>query len=404
MAERVSGTGLQQFRERLEAALDAGVCRNLVLSRLRAGMAGPARYTVRPVTIRGALHWQWAHRQGTQEFHENLDTPTTLQRIDQLLPQAYLDATLLTEHEEVQLREHKGQVRFSARRQVQQPVELDHDRQKQYLLPAGQPWPFLVELGVMTPDGRVRGDKQRKFRQINRYLEFVADLYPVLPATGVLQLVDFGCGLSYLTFAVYHLLHELYGRQVELLGIDRNPQVIQRASQLAEKLKLTGMRFQVATIESLLEPSDQLPPPPSEPDLVVSLHACDTATDDTLLWSVRQQARAILAVPCCQHQLSPQLRASGWEWLTRHGIIRERLAALATDALRALALECVGYRAEIVEFIDLEHTAKNLLLRAVRLPDSKIDAVEMQAARERFAAALTQLGTPALAITRLLEG
>jgi SAM-dependent methyltransferase len=233
-----------------------------------------------------------------------------------------------------------------------------HNRAKEYTIPEGVPCPFLAEIGVMTADGRVRRSMMHKFRQINRFLELVDDIVPALQRGRELRVVDFGCGKSYLTFALHYLLTEIHRRSVRIIGLDRKAEVIRRCAEIAGRLGCRGLEFREGDIAAHEE---------SEPvDLAVSLHACDTATDDALAQAVRWQTRVILAVPCCQHELAETITSRELAPLFGHGILRERLAALATDALRALVLEIAGYSTQVVEFIDLEHTAKNVLIRAVR--------------------------------------
>ena len=210
----------------------------------------------------------------------------------------------------------------------------------------------------MTAEGRVKSAMTHKFRQINRFLELVDDIVPSLPAGRELRIVDFGCGKSYLTFALHHLLTNIHGRQVRIIGLDRKADVIRHCTEIAGRLDCRGLEFREGDIVAHHE---------DEPvDLAVSLHACDTATDDALAQALRWQTRVILAVPCCQHELAKTIDSRDLAPLLRHGILHERFAALATDALRSLVLEICGYATQVVEFIDLEHTAKNLLIRAVR--------------------------------------
>ncbi len=218
--------------------------------------------------------------------------------------------------------------------------------------------PFLVELGVMTPEGKVRKSRYDKFRQVNRFLELVDDVVPSLPADGTLRIVDFGCGKSYLTFALHHLLTVLRGREVELVGLDLKEDVIATCSALADRLGSRGLSFRRGEISGF-EAGGQI-------DLVVSLHACDTATDDALAQAVRWESSVILAVPCCQREAYRQIESDLLQPLLRHGLAKERFAALVTDTLRAQLLELAGYRTQLVEFVDLEHTPKNVLIRAVR--------------------------------------
>ncbi len=249
-----------------------------------------------------------------------------------------------------------------------------HDRLKARLLPEGTPVPFLVDLGVMTAEGRVLKAMYAKYRQINRFLEFVSDVLPDLERAAPgrpIEIVDFGCGKSYLTFALHHYLTMVRGLRIRVTGLDLKDDVIARCSALSERLGCEGLRFLRGDIASFS--------PEARPDLVVSLHACDTATDAALAQAVRWETPVILSVPCCQHELNSALSARGEPSGTeagssaardlraafRHGILRERIAALFTDAIRAEALEAASYRVQVLEFIDMEHTPKNLLIRAV---------------------------------------
>ncbi len=269
-------------------------------------------------------------------------------------------------------------------------VAAEHNRSKSYLLPENVPCPFLIEIGVMTPAGKVRASKYAKFRQINRFLELVNDVADHLPTSGELRIVDFGCGKSYLTFALHHLLTRIRQRQVNILGLDRNSDIVAECARLSKKLDCRGLDFRVGeiagqTIEGAV-------------DLAVSLHACDTATDDALAQAVGWQAAVILAVPCCQHELARTIRLTDLAPLDRHGVLHEQFASLATDALRAQALEACGYKTQVIEFIDLEHTAKNLLIRAVRQPD-RVRAEKAAIAYSQFKAFL---GLGPIATDRIL--
>ncbi|MBC7819427.1 MAG: SAM-dependent methyltransferase [Planctomycetaceae bacterium] len=240
----------------------------------------------------------------------------------------------------------------------------------------------------MTPSGQVKAAKQAKFRQVNRFLEFVDDVLPELPQAGALRIIDFGCGKSYLTFALHYLLTELRGREVDIIGLDLKAEVVRDCQRIAENLGCHGLQFEVGDIAGYAAPGVV--------DMSVSLHACDTATDAAIAQAVRWQAKVILAVPCCQHEVFGLLPDDSLPGLLRHGILKERFAALATDALRAALLEAVGYRTQVVEFIDLEHTPKNLLLRAVR---TDFPATE---ATERYERLKAQLGLREFELERRL--
>ena len=358
----------------LRPVLDEGLSR-AVLSRPRAD-SPYSKVTVRPVLVDEELRDQFEYRQGEKATHANLLPLEAETELAGLIHRDFRQALLQTPAHDYQVLDGEKVLR---RPPTGKPAGLEHDRRKRRLLEEGRPVPFLVELGVMTPDGKVRAQRYDKFRQVNRFLELVDDVLPQRP----LRIVDFGSGKSYLTFALYHLLAVERGVDVEVVGLDLKEDVVERCRSLAERLGYERLRFEVGDI-ALFE---------GEPaDVVVSLHACDTATDAALERAVRWRAEVILAVPCCQHEVAGQLQVEALGPLLSHGILRERFAALATDAARAQLLAAVGYDAQVVEFIDLEHTAKNLLIRAVRKRDTG-DA----AALRRYRAFSAELGiNPAL--------
>lgn len=237
-------------------------------------------------------------------------------------------------------------------------TDLSHNRKKRYILEEGIPVPFLKDLGVMTEEGRVVHSRFDKFRQINRFLEFIEDILPELDRDREITVLDFGCGKSYLTFAMYYFLHEQKGYDVRIIGLDLKKEVIRHCSELGRKYgyeKLTFLEGDIAGYTGA-----------ERVDMVVTLHACDTATDHALAKAVEWNAKVILSVPCCQHELNGQIENDVLQPIFKYGLIKERMAALVTDALRAEYLECKGYSTQILEFIDMEHTPKNILIRGVR--------------------------------------
>ena len=313
----------------------------------------PAKVTVEPVELRGEIAFRFTTQLSDRTTHENLSGDAARERLGVLLAD-YGQGLLQSPEADWQVLGEKV-----LRRPPTRPTATrEHDRRKRYLLEEGTPVPFLVALGVMTPDGNVRRSRYDKFRQVNRFLELVDDVVPALKPEGKLRIVDFGSGKSYLTFAIHHLLTELRGREVELVGLDLKQDVIAACSALAEKTGAAGLRFEHGDIGGF--------DARGKVDLVVSLHACDTATDEALAQAVRWSADAILAVPCCQKEAYGQIESSLLAPLLRHGLAKERFAALVTDTLRAQLLELAGYRTQLVEFVPLEHTAKNVLIRAAK--------------------------------------
>jgi SAM-dependent methyltransferase len=323
-----------------------------VLSKPRSAEL-PRKVTVEPIGLRGTASFQFTAQLGDRATHENLAPDEARERLGLLLTD-YRQGLLQTADADWQVLGGNVLRRPATRTASQRR----HDRRKRYLLEEGRPVPFLVELGVMTADGMVRKSRYDKFRQVNRFLELVDDVVPSLRPDGLLRVVDFGCGKSYLTFAIHHLLTELRGREVEIVGLDLKEDVIAACSSLATRSGAEGLRFEQGEIAGF-DAGEKV-------DLVVSLHACDTATDDALAQAIHWQADVILAVPCCQKEAYRQIESSLLAPLLRHGLAKERFAALVTDTLRAQLLELQGYRTQLVEFVPLEHTAKNVLIRAVK--------------------------------------
>jgi len=363
-------------------ALRTGQLASLVASRpVRRSDSEPGSIRIRPIELRAGLRLQWMSRFERRETHENLTVAETIERLPRLLSQ-FRDAQIMTGSADYHAHaDGGGKWRWKRRDAARAAEPAAHNRAKQYLIPEGTPCPFLEAIGVMNARGQVRAQAHDKFRQINRYLEFVNDICPELPAEGTLSVVDFGCGKSSLTFALHHLLTKIHGRDVRIVGLDRQPSVIKTCSDLADRLELPGLEFRVGEIASHGETETV--------DLAVSLHACDTATDDAIARAVAWQARVIFAVPCCQHEIAGKMAAPAP--LLEHGILKERFAAIVTDSLRAAALEAAGYRTQVIEFIDLEHTPKNVLIRAVRrTPDADRDVK----GRQRFDDLKQLVGVP----------
>ena len=257
----------------------------------------------------------------------------------------------------------------------QPKISLSHNRKKKYILEEGIPVPFLIDLGVMTQNGNIVNAHYDKFRQINRFLEYIEDILPSLPTGRELRILDFGCGKSYLTFAIYYYLKVLKGYPVRITGLDLKEDVIRHCNELAVKYGYDKLEFLCGDI-SYYDGCSQV-------DMVVTLHACDTATDYALAKAVGWGAKVILSVPCCQHELNKQMKNDLLSPVLHYGILKERMAALMTDGLRAQILEANGYRTQILEFIDMAHTPKNLLIRAVyngHCADNKAQINELLAA------------------------
>jgi len=351
--------------EIVDEAFDGEMLVSATLSEARSREPdGVRKVTVRPVLLRKKRLYQFEYQYAQKVQHRNLERPEAKALVHTLLAETFRQGYFYTTAGDSQVSVSRtGKVSVHARGSapaVPTPAAPPtHDRQKNYLLAEGEPVPFLIRLGVMTADGKVIAAKRDKFKQINRFLEMVDDVAGSLPASGELHIIDFGCGKAYLTFALYHYLTAIKERQVRLVGLDLKQDVVAFCAQVARDLGCDGLSFAVGEI-------GDYSPEEGAVDMVVTLHACDTATDDALVKAVAWNARVILSVPCCQHELFGQLANDVLKPMLKHGILKERLTALVTDSVRASLLESAGYSVQVLEFIALEHTAKNLLIRAIR--------------------------------------
>ena len=321
---------------------------------------GVQKVKVRPILKKDVLYFQLESFRNNQAFHENVEEKKAceiLLKYMENMRQMQME-TQRAAYTILVSKKGKVTIKSKMKKGEKKQINMSHDRKKKYVLEEGVPVPFLQDLGVMTQDGKIVHAKFDKFRQINRFLEFIEDVLPKLDKEKETRIIDFGCGKSYLTFAMYYYLKVLKGYPVRITGLDLKTDVIEHCSRLAKKFGYESLEFLHGDIASY-EGTDEV-------DMVVTLHACDTATDYALEKAVRWNAKVILSVPCCQHEVNKQMESELFAPVFHYGIIKERMAALYTDALRAEVLEAMGYRVQILEFIDMEHTPKNLLIRAVK--------------------------------------
>jgi len=356
---------MEELREALEQYLNEHL-QQLIISNPKI-KGGVNKIHIRPVLLQNKLMFQFAAYTEKQVFHENLSKNEAMNRIISDMEQfkqlemAHASAKITV------LVSKKGKVTFKKKGtkvSCEPSKDLSHNRKKQYLLEPGVMVPFLQDLGVQTTDGKIVHSKYDKFKQINRFLEFIEDVEKYLPKDREAVIIDFGCGKSYLTFAMYYYLHELKKHDVRMIGLDLKEDVIKHCNELRDHYGYEKLDFfigDIADYEGV-----------SEVDMVVTLHACDTATDFALAKAVNWGAKIILSVPCCQHEYNKQMDCEMLSPLFRYGLIKERSAALFTDAVRAEILKDWSYQVQVLEFIDMEHTPKNILIRAVKNKSTEI--------------------------------
>ena len=313
---------------------------------------------ISPFVKKGAVCFQFAFSDGKKVFHKNLNKSESVAEAGRLLNEDFNQLAVFTELHDYHITSYKA-IKINASAPTKIPKNtLSHNREKSYILKEGIPHDFLVYLGVMNSDGTVIKSKYDKYRQINRYLEFVDDVLADYNTKMPITIVDFGCGKAYLTFALYYYLVKIRGIKAKITGLDIKEDVISFCSDVAKALSYDNLEFLNGRISDYSS-SDNI-------DMVITLHACDNATDDAIAKAVAWNAKIIMTVPCCQHEVAGKLNESYLPVLSKHGIIRERLCTLITDSLRAQLLEAYGYKTSVMEFIDMEHTPKNILIRGIK--------------------------------------
>lgn len=356
----------REVTEALKEFLDEYLIRMIISNPVEK--QGMSKVKIRPLKQKDLLLFQAEELVGNQAFHKNLTKEECADYTADLLAGTFRQLELESAKGQVRVLVSKKGVPGIKMKRIPQkitalPIVTDHNRQKNYILKEGTPIPFLVDLGVMSENGTIIKSRYDKFRQINRFLEFIEDILPRLHKDRENVIIDFGCGKSYLTFAMYYYLHVQKGYSIRIIGLDLKQTVIDNCNRLSESYGYEKLRFyhgDIASYEGV-----------SQVDMVVTLHACDTATDFALAKAVSWGASVILSVPCCQHELNKHIENSLMAPVFQYGLIKERMAALYTDALRAEILENQGYRTQILEFIDMEHTPKNILIRAVKQGEKK---------------------------------
>ena len=366
---------MEELQELLYKYLNQSLVQIIISNPRNREVAG--KIHLRPVLVKEELVFQASEYKEKKVYHKNLVREDAIQQVVcwmeeyrqlEVVSQLGQATVLISKKGKITVKEKKAPT-------CVKQIDLSHNRKKKYILDPEKKVGFLVDLGVQTKEGKIVHAKYDKFRQINRFLEFIEDILPELPKDREVTILDFGCGKSYLTFAMYHYLKELKGYPVRIIGLDLKADVIEHCNELAEKYGYEGLKFFVGDIAQY-EGVDAV-------DMVVTLHACDTATDYALDKAVKWGAKVILSVPCCQHELNKQISNELLQPVLKYGLIKERMAALLTDALRAEILESKGYQVQILEFIDMEHTPKNILIRGVKKGSEK-DGTDYRKVMEFF--------------------
>ncbi len=349
------------FRELLSlAVLDEALFVGATFSgRQRQQQVPWIKVTLRPVQIRDQYHLQFSYFDERQDITKNYRATEAQEQVAALLEVPFSNFHVRTTQGDIQVRiTKKGKVMIHRTDDERRRPNLTHDRCKSQPLPDNGPNPFLEAVGIMTPHGKVKSSMQAKFRQINEFLRLLTGMAD-LGNFRELYVVDCGCGNAYLSFATYYYLNEVLGIPTRMTGVDVREDLMRNHAATSAKMDWAGLDFQTSTIIDFQ--------PTRAPDVVLALHACDTATDEALAQAIRWDAHMVFSVPCCHHHLQQQMTAvSPFEPVVRHGILKERLGDILTDTFRAQILRIMGYRTQVIEFISTEHTAKNLMIRAIK--------------------------------------
>ena len=313
------------------------------------------------VSIKNNINLQLEYRYKRIIKHTNIVTSdlsnieTTIQELFELAK----DINIVTINENINIKiSKKLKISVNRKTTVSKAISFDHNKKKEYFLDEKQKYPFLIELGIQNNDGKIIKSKYNKFRQINKYLEFIKQATTQLNSNKQITILDFGSGKSYLTFSAYYYLTKVLNLNVKIIGIDLKKEVIEHCNDIADKLNFTNLSFIYGDVIDY-ENKDEI-------DMVISLHACNTATDIAILKALGWKAKVFFAVPCCQKEVNGQLKADFMPFMLKHGIIKEKFSTLLTDSVRSEVLEAFGYKSDIVEFISAENTPKNQLIRAYK--------------------------------------
>lgn len=349
-----------------------------------SNMKGNYPYTkinIKPLIIKNNFFYQFEQFQNNKAYHSNLTVQESIEKLDDIL-NSFKQYMIFATDGDYQIIKGKNDFNIKVTKNCREIKSLEHNKTKNYLLEEGKPIPFLIKLGVMGENGEIFKDSYNKFRQINKYLEFIDDTIKELKNKKLIKdsikFVDFGCGKSYLTFALHHYLKNIKDMKFTIIGLDLKKDVMDYCNKIAKELNCENLEFITGDIKDF----DKL----KDVDIIFSLYACNNATDYALLKGLELNANAILAVPCCQHEFNQKMSNNkkseffNTEFpIGKHGILLEKFTSVATDAFRAQALELCGFKTQVMEFIDMEHTPKNILIRGIK------DNIKKETLEKKFA-------------------
>ena len=345
---------LEKFLNRVSESAEQSTLVKMTLSKPAQKHDDLRNVYVKPVLIKEKRLFAFTYHYERRDEVKNYDTAQMLDILDEMLPSRFLNAVLFTVNEDITLLvSSKGKATIQTKK-VQECREqnLEHDKQKARLINPANPWWY--QLGLTTREGKVTADMQHKFKQIYKYAEIVESLIKPMKFEGTFHIADMGAGKGYLTFALYELLTQKLNMAVDIKGVEIRPDLVLKINEIIKSSNLKGMEFVESSIEAYH---------PEKLDILIALHACNTATDDAIAKGIKAGASLIVCAPCCHKQIRQEMERSGKvNAIIQYGIFLERQAVMITDTIRALILEYFGYKTQVMEFIEMEHTPKNVLL------------------------------------------
>ncbi len=326
---------------------------------IKKGEGLASKVKVSAISLKGELMYQLSQYVGDKVYHKNVSPDTVIDNIVAIMENNFKQCEIKANIICTVLMNKKRQFTLTGVKKNDKTdiIPKGHNKEKNYILPEGEYVDWMYRLGLMDKKGRVLNQKQKKFRQINKFLEMLRDIENEIPENSTV--IDMGCGKSYLTFAMYHYFNNIKNKHIHIEGYDLKRDVVDLCNSLAKEFGFSDLKFCCRDIADIENKDNKI-------SMIITLHACDTATDHAIYNGIRWGCRVMMNVPCCQHELFWQMKNEDMDILLKHGIIKERFAALMTDSIRAEIIEIMGYKVQVMEFIDMEHTPKNIMLRSVR--------------------------------------
>lgn len=346
------------MKEKIQNYLEQDIIYIILSGVKKTSTADYTRVTVNPFLSSKEVKYQLEYTVDKKVIHKNVSEDELCNELEELLTSTFNQCIIYGVENDIHINCFGEKLKAKYSLPSRKQVLSGHNKKKQYILNEGETIDFLIHLGIMTKDKKVIKAKYNKFRQINKYLELLTTSIEALPKDKPLKIVDFGCGKAYLTFALYYYIVKILNRKAVITGLDLKEDVIDFCNKTAKELKYESLKFKKGNIKDYSENQDV--------DMVIMLHACDNATDEGIVQSIKFNAKIIIAVPCCQHEFFNQIKNKHLNPMLQFGIVKERFSSLVTDSLRAQILKAVGFEVSIMEFIETEHTPKNIAIKAVR--------------------------------------